>query len=77
MKKQVVWKMECNVEDQDVGLAPGGNLNSWKTEQKKCLINRVKIRNIWRTNEQAVHLVIVVFLAMKKRCALHVVLFTL
>lgn len=26
MKKQVVWKMECNVEDQDVGLAPGGNL---------------------------------------------------
>ena len=42
--------------------------------QKKCLISGEEIRNV--RNKRAVHLGIVVFLAMKKRCALHIVRYT-
>ena len=59
--------MECDTEDEDVGLAPGRNFKSGMKKQNNFVISGEY--KVGRSNKR----VVVVFLAMKKRCALHVV----
>lgn len=71
--------MTLNIEEEGDGLAN----NKWQEEFEKMINDEeersdVEDLKIWRTNEQAVHLVIVVHLALK-HCALHImgILYTL